>query len=217
MTPSTFVFVRHAEAEGNREHRFIGQGENPLSEEGRRQTEALTNRLISLPLTRLVSSDLRRCRDTIEPLSVAIGVDLELEPRFREIDNGEWQGLLPDEIAEGWPDLWERYRNGEDVQRPGGEKWAEVAARARVGFDELVETADGDTVVVCTHAGIIQALLTWAAGIETTQHFFRGPFGPLANGSLTTIAMPGPRVVAFNDVGHLDRGTAVSQLPFFET
>ncbi len=216
MTETTFLLVRHGEALGNEEHRFIGQSDTPLSSEGRRQAEAIADRLASQPVTRIVTSDLRRAYDTMVPLAERLGLPLELEPRFREIANGEWTGLLPEEIAAGWPDLWERYRGGEDVPRPGGEQWADVAVRARTAFEELSRRAMGELVAVGGHAGVTLALISWASGMAGNRNFFRGPFGPLANGSISVIRLPGPRVVAINDVGHLTAGVAGGSLPFFD-
>ena len=213
---ATFFLVRHGEAVGNRDHRFIGQSDTPLSEAGRRQAEAVAHRLARIPITAIVSSDLRRARDTMTPLSGLLGIEIELEPRFREIANGEWTGLLPDEISARWPDLWERYRGGEDVPRPGGERWADVAIRARAAFKELAATRQGALVAIGAHAGVGLALITWAAGLEDRQNYFRGPFGPLANGSISVIRFPGPQVVAVNDIGHLEQGTLPEEpLPFF--
>ena len=173
--------------------------------------------MASLSITRIVSSDLRRSLDTAAPLAQLLDVSVEHDPRLREISNGEWTGLLPSEIEEGWPDLFARYRAGEDVPRPGGEQWAEVAARAVESIEELADNAaDGDVVAVFTHAGVGLALVNWAAGLDTATNFFRGPFGPLANGSITTLRTPGPRIVGVNDIGHLDPGRLPpDQLPFF--
>ena len=127
---ATLVVVRHGEAEGNHSHRFIGQSQMKLTEEGHRQAEVLAARLSSLPVTRLVSSDLVRCIATLEPLARVAGLPVETDPGLREIDNGEWTGLLPEEIRQGWPEMWSQYVAGGDVPRPGGERWIDVAGRA---------------------------------------------------------------------------------------
>ena len=54
----TLLLVRHGEAEGNLEHRFIGQTDVPLTDTGRAQIRTLTKRLVGLPITKVVSSDL---------------------------------------------------------------------------------------------------------------------------------------------------------------
>ncbi len=203
-TTVTLLVVRHAEAEGNRDHRFIGQSDVPLSPVGRRQAEALATRLAGEAVSRIVSSDLSRTIDTVTPLAAAIGLDVEPDPRLREIANGAWTGLLPSEIERQWPDLWNRYVSGEDVPRPGGERWADVRRRALAVIEQLVaDTAGEDTVVVATHGGPGLYMVAWAADLPVEGNVFRGPLGPLANASVSVLRAPERRLLSFNDVGHL--------------
>ncbi|HKY47554.1 MAG TPA: histidine phosphatase family protein [Acidimicrobiia bacterium] len=209
------LVIRHGHAEGNAEHRFIGQTDVPLDEVGHLQAEALANRLRSTPIDRIVSSDLRRTIDTISPLANAIGVSIERDPRLREISNGEWSGLLPAEIAARWPDLWAAYRMGEDVLRPGGEQWATV--RERVVASARHHAASGGVIVLCTHGGAALNLAMWAAGFPPGGNIFMGRLGALGNTSITTIEIltgDEVRLVGFNDVGHLAGATPDLRRPF---
>lgn len=198
------LVVRHGEAEGNREHRFIGQIDAPLTDHGRQQVKALTERLVAVGITRVVSSDLRRAAETVAPTAAALNLGVEHDRRWREIANGEWADLVAAEVAEGWPDLWSRYRDGEDVDRPGGECWGDVQARAVEAVKELVAGLDSnDTVLVGTHAGPALGILRWAIGLPPVGSVWRGPFGRLHNTSISTISLPGPRLHTVNDTGHL--------------
>ncbi len=195
------VLVRHGQAEGNREHRFIGQTDVPLTDLGRKQAAAVGLRLRSAQIDRVVSSDLSRATDTAAAIAGATGLTVEIEHRIREIHNGEWAGLTPDEIAEGWPDLWSRYRGGEDVPRPNGERWSDVRVRSVDIFKSLL-ASDAVTVVV-SHGGPIIVGALWASGLVIDGNVFRGPLGAVQNTSITVID-PGPKLTAFNDVGHLE-------------
>ena len=155
------LVVRHAHASGNAEHRFIGQQDVPLDDLGRAQTEALTQRLRALPVLRIVSSDLRRAIDTIAPTAARLGLTVKTDVRLREINNGEWTGRLPVEIAKDWPDLWTTYVAGADVPRPGGETWAAVRQRAVNAIEEYA--SDDGLIVLCTHGGPSLNLAAWAA------------------------------------------------------
>jgi probable phosphoglycerate mutase len=198
----TLLLVRHGEAEGNPEHRFIGQTDVPLTELGRAQVAALTGRLQHLPITRVVCSDLQRCVETVTPTAEALGLDVGTDRRLREVDNGEWNGLLADEIAAGWPELFERYRSGEDVLRPGGETWAGVAERVAEALGEIVaESARDDTVLIGAHAGPILATTLRATG-TARSNVFTGPFAALDHCSITGFVGSRMRLVTFNDTGH---------------
>jgi probable phosphoglycerate mutase len=212
---SIFLLIRHGEAEGNAERRFIGQTPVPLSELGERQASAVADRLASWPITRIISSDIPRALQTAEYLARATGLAVETEPGLREIANGEWSGLLPGQIAERWPDLWARYRAGEDVQRPGGERWADVGRRAVAAIDRIAgDTAPGEMIGVFSHGGPIMQILRWAVGRSPENHLYTGPFAALANTSISAVALPDPRVLGVNDIGHLDGLVRHPQLPF---
>ena len=209
------LVIRHGQAEGNLEHRFIGQTDVPLDEVGRAQSLALAERLKVAGIQRIVSSDLRRAVDTITPLAEAIGLSIYRDSRLREISNGEWSGLLPSEISARWPDLWAAYRNGEDVLRPGGEQWEIVRERV---VRAAREHADGDGVIaISTHGGPALNLALWAVGVPSGGNKFRGRLGALANTSITTIEINGEsgfaRLAGFNDVGHL-QATPSLRMPF---
>ncbi|MEX0667346.1 MAG: histidine phosphatase family protein [Acidimicrobiia bacterium] len=211
------LVIRHGHAEGNAEHRFIGQTDVPLDEIGRLQARALAGRLRVTAIDRIVSSDLSRAIDTITPLAEAIGVPIERDPRLREISNGEWSGLLPAEISARWPDLWVAYRAGEDVLRPGGEQWAVV--RERVVQAAREHASSGGVVVLCTHGGAALNLALWAAGFPAGGNIFIGRLGALGNTSITTIEVNAggedeARLVGFNDVGHLASATPDLRFPF---
>lgn len=206
----TVIVVRHGEAEGNLDHRFLGQTQVQLTALGRRQAEAIATRLRNEPVARIVASDLVRSVDTLRPLAATMGLTVQQDPRLREINNGEWSGLLPQEIAEGWPEMWADYIAGVDVPRPGGERWRDVSARVVPFVTELLDSEG--TMVIGTHGGPALILALWASGLSADGNIFRGRLAAVHNGSLTVIG-EGPRLVSFNDVGHL--GSAPDQrLPF---
>ena len=195
------LVVRHGHAAGNAEHRFIGQSDVPLDEKGHAQAQALCDRLAGHALSRIVSSDLRRAVDTVTPLAARLGLPIEVDPRLREINNGEWTGLLPEEIANRWPELWNDYITGADVERPGGETWGLVRERVVAAVTDIA-TANA-VALICTHGGPALNLARWALGIPPGGNVFRGPLGAVMNAAITTIDTDGPRLLSFNDAGHL--------------
>lgn len=201
---ATFLIVRHGEAEGNREHRFIGQADVPLSPIGRRQADAVSARLAGMPVDRIISSDLQRAVDTVRPAASELGLEIETDTRLREIDNGEWKGLLTTEIAQRWPALWARYSGGEDVARPHGETWADVRRRVVGALREIaIASPKNSLIVVSAHGGPAMALTSWACGLRPRGNLYQVPLVLPWNASITTIRAPNLHLIAFNDVGHL--------------
>jgi broad specificity phosphatase PhoE len=206
------IIIRHARAVGNPDHRFIGQLDVALDTLGRQQAEALARRLKTLSITRIVSSDLQRAVDTASPTATELGLVLETDVRLREINNGEWSGLLPSEIEDRWPEMWASYMGGADVKRPGGESWVEVRNRVIEAVQEHI--SGNELIAVFTHGGPALNLAIWAMGIPAGGNVFRGRMSALANTAITVIEMTGPRLLVFNDIGHLDGLLPDGGMPF---
>lgn len=194
------VLVRHGEAEGNRHHRLIGWSDVGLTAVGHEQAALVARRLRATDVTRIVASDLRRTMQTAEPLVRTLHVTAHPEPRLREIDNGAWTGFSPEQVASKWPELWQRYVDGEDVPRPDGERWADVRRRVVSAIEDYL--AEDGTTVIFTHGGPVVISAAWASGVQMEGNVFKGAIGPAENTSLCTI-VSGPRLVGYNDVGHL--------------
>lgn len=151
------VLVRHGQSEWNAQRRIQGQSGAGLTARGRSQAEHTAQWVASThPGARLVSSDLQRCRETAAPIAAALRTDVREDPQVRERSFGRWEGLALDEVEARDPELWVRWRSGEDVvAEVGGESGPDLARRVTVACAHHVRTAAGvaDTVVVVTHGG----------------------------------------------------------------
>jgi glucosyl-3-phosphoglycerate phosphatase len=204
------VIVRHGEADGNTERRLLGWLDVSLSAHGRDEAKAVAYRLAAFPVVRVISSDLARAWETAQPIAEGHGLEVTADPRLREIANGEWTGLLPEEVARRWPRRWDRLLRGDDFRRPGGESWAEVRARAVEAVTDIPLGGDDEVTVLVTHGGTALSILGWAAGLPPGRDAHAGPFAPLRTGSLSVLALPGVWIVAVNDTGHLPGPAAPS-------
>ncbi|CAN5563177.1 hypothetical protein BH10ACT3_BH10ACT3_13790 [soil metagenome] len=79
----TTYLVRHASA-GHRDEGDPLDHDRPLDETGRVQAEKLADWLRHLPINRIVSSPYPRCRQTVEPLAAALGLEVEVLPELAE-------------------------------------------------------------------------------------------------------------------------------------
>ena len=83
---SRIYLIRHARPAST----WGGDDEDPgLDDVGLRQANDVSEALLALPShvrpTRVVSSPLRRCRETAEPFARALGVVVEIDPAVGEI------------------------------------------------------------------------------------------------------------------------------------
>jgi len=150
--------LRHAPTDWNAEKRLQGRSDQPLSVAGEIQARAW--RLPpALAGFRWLTSPLLRARRTAELL----GVEAEVEPAVVELDFGDWEGRILDEIRAADPTgTAANEARGLDFRPPGGESPRDVQARLTPLLRRLA-AEERDTTIV-THKGVIRALLSLATG-----------------------------------------------------
>ena len=123
----------------------------------------------SLPAaTRIVSSDLSRCRILANAIAARTGLPCTFDPRWREQSFGAWEGKRWDEVdGRDYLDRWTT------ATPPGGESIGDVQARVAAA---LADSGDGTLVVA--HAGPIRCALAVTRGIGIAEAFeIEVPFG----------------------------------------
>jgi broad specificity phosphatase PhoE len=168
VTARRVVVLRHGETDHNAARIWQGHLDTQLSEVGLRQADAVGPAIAALSPNRIVSSDLARARLTAESVGRACGIPVDLDPRFREIDVGAWQGLTAAEVADGWPQVQDALARGEDVRRGDhGETGSEVAQRVGAALTEHLEAlGPGECLVVSTHGASGRVAAAWLLGLE---------------------------------------------------
>ncbi len=167
------ILIRHLQQVQVGEPIFLGQTDLPLSEESRAGAAACRAALARLKPNAAVihTSDLLRARKTAELLqeggSGIFGREagVEAHPFLREIHLGDWDGKTVREIQNAFPEAYEQ--RGRDMAgfkgSPGGENFFDLQYRALRGLVPLIESADGEDLVVVTHLGVIRMLQAdWA-------------------------------------------------------
>jgi len=155
-----FLLIRHAQSEWNAALRWQGHADPPLSETGRLQARNLARGLAGEQVDVLYASDLKRAAQTAAILGEAIRQEPTLDPRLRELDIGEWEGLVRAEIEDRWPDLLRQFDTEDPDTRPtGGETRRELAARVRSFVSEIAARHPAGRVAIVSHLGVIESLL----------------------------------------------------------
>lgn len=163
MTGATLLLIRHAESDWNAAGRWQGRGDPGLSPRGRRQARELARRLADEAVGALVTSDLRRARETAEVVGGALGLTPGVDPRLRELDVGDWTGLNRSQIEARAAGALRRFEGGDpDARAGGGESRRELERRARAAAASIAASHSGRRVAVVTHLGVIRSLLPGA-------------------------------------------------------
>ncbi len=156
--------VRHGATDWNVTKRAQGTADIPLNELGEMQALHTAEELSEVDVDAVYTSDLQRACYTAEAIARAHGLDVIKEPRFREIDQGEWTGLTVDEIRARWPEKWGPARHYNT--RPGGESPQQVRDRALSALKDVVEKHPDEHVVIVSHGGTIRWISAEALGYD---------------------------------------------------
>lgn len=170
---ATVILLRHgrtgANADGVLAGRLAGVG---LDDRGDAQVAAAASRLAAVPLAAIVSSPLRRCRQTADavarahPAGLRVGTDTGLS----ECDYGEWQGRPLKQLAK--ERLWRTVQEQPaSAVFPGGESMLAMQARAVAAVRRRdaglgQQHGAGAVWVAVSHGDVIKSVLADALGMH---------------------------------------------------
>jgi probable phosphoglycerate mutase len=169
-----------------------------LSDDGRRQAEAVAARIAALPgVAAVYTSPLERARETAAPIARACARPLRVERGLLECDVGDWTGEPLARLMRK-PEWKAVQRHPSGFRFPRGESFVEMQARVTGTLGRLVARHKGRTVVAVFHADPIKAAVAHALGIHLDL-FQRIAIAPA---SVTAVAYRdrGPTVLTVNSM-----------------
>lgn len=194
------LLVRHGETLSNREMRYLGSSDEPLSAAGVEQADRVAAALAALRVDLVYASPLIRATDTGRKIAAARGVELGIEPRLREQCFGRWEGLTRAEVMEKEREALLRWEADLGEAPPDGESLRSVQERMLDLTGELAQGHPGAWIALVSHVGPIKALLCAALGapLATARRMFLDP-------ATLSVVDWGDRPVVrlFNDHSHL--------------
>lgn len=185
MSTRQVVLWRHGRTQWNVEGRVQGQSDIPLDEVGVAQAKAAASRLAALRPDRIVSSDLVRAADTARALGDLTGSEVELDPRLRELNFGEREGLTWREAWTTFPEGMKAWVEGDETQIPGSETHRQAGDRFAAALHDLLEDLPPEGVMVVVAHGAV--LRTGACAFLDIPEVHWGTFGGLGNCSWSVL------------------------------
>lgn len=198
---TTILLARHGESDWNRDQRWQGHADRPLTELGRRQARELAERLSDTGLHAIYSSDLRRAQETAEIVARAQGLDVRTTPALREVDVGSWSGLTRTEAQQRQPDAYRRWLAGEEGW-DDGETYAELSDRVLRAVREMAAAHRGQRVLLVAHGGSIRAVHAAALGVDVHTYRRLQPVEP--NATLSAVCVEDGRLTELCRAEDLD-------------
>ena len=161
------LLLRHAETDWNRERRFQGGRDVPLSATGRQQAESAARLLAATRLDAFRNQHaVRNARDTAAIIAAPHGLAVQEAAAFREMGFGEWEGLTRDEVRERFADANRAWvETPHEATWSGAETLAAVRTRALAGLAALRAAHQGQTICLVTHGITGRLLILEALGL----------------------------------------------------
>lgn len=159
---TTIDLLRHGACQGGEIYR--GRTDVQLSAEGWQQMEQAVS--AATDWQRIITSPLLRCREFAEHCAGRFNLPLQVDVALQEMDFGEWEGRLLQEVWQENPDLVARfYDDPGAVTPPGGESTADAQSRVVAAWQALLQQCLGDRLLLVCHGGVIRLLLGHVLGM----------------------------------------------------
>lgn len=174
--PTTLLLVRHGETDHTRDKKFSGRGgDDPgLNEDGRAQVRATAAWLepIAEQVDVVVTSPLRRTRETADILAAVLRKPVEVEDGIAEAAFGTWDGLTFADARALDEAVFDKWIGSFDLPAGGnGESVHDVLVRVTQARDRLLAAHAGKTVLVASHVTPIKLLLKLALDMPVESIF----------------------------------------------
>lgn len=154
----TIYFVRHGESEGNTGKVWSGN-DTVLSAKGREQSEFMGQRAKNIMFDVLISSTMRRARETAEIIADATGHALILSDLFTERRRPTAIMNVPHSVeTDAINAQWHQTMYISGVRELDGENFDDLTVRAREAL-QYVAQRDEDVLMIVTHGFFLRVLM----------------------------------------------------------
>lgn len=165
----TIYLIRHGETEWNRDLRFQGHQDSPLTDTGKKQAQVLALRMQGVAFDKLYASDLGRALETAATIARLTHHDICQDARLRERNYGVLEGLTEETIKEQFPEVLTRLRNGDpEYIIPQGESHRQHYQRNMDFWHETMRRPETKIAVVA-HGGVLDSFFRNICGLALGQ------------------------------------------------
>ena len=178
------ILVRHALTVDNQRSRLSGHIDSSVSEEGKEQTEKITNYLKDFEIDKIYTTTSSRTKDTVKKLSKLKSIEIIEKESLKEISFGDFEGLTFKDIENIYPEEFQdMIKKGYEYKYPNGESLIESYNRVCTELDNIISNNDNQTILICSHGGTIRNIITYLISNSYKYHWnFK-----IDNGSVTIL------------------------------
>lgn len=166
------ILLRHLQSQWNKENRFTGWTDVPLSTEGIKSAQETAQKLAGFEIDKIYTSPLIRNKETVSLIldnlnkkDLSVVIDKALDER----NYGQLQGLNKDEVRKKYGAEQVRlWRRSWDVTPPGGESLQDVYKRAVPFFKNYIEKdlRTGKNILVVASHNSLRAIVKYIENLS---------------------------------------------------
>lgn len=191
------LFIRHGETDYNKKNLYYGHSNPGINETGIQQLKSTRKKLEKLneKIDIVFSSDLKRCRESLELLEIDKNIERHFSKNLRELNFGNLEGKTYKEIEREFPHyINEMKNNWRYFKAEGGESLADMQQRVSKKIDKIKMENQDKKILIVAHSGVIQSLIS--------HYLFNNLDGywqfKLDNGSITKMTVMDDNFIYFN-------------------
>ncbi|MDP1796390.1 MAG: histidine phosphatase family protein [Planctomycetaceae bacterium] len=162
--------IRHGSTGPNECRPFVLQGceiNGPLTELGRRQSQAVGRFLSRYRIHAVYASSLLRAQETAAAIAAPHDLPVQVRSELRECSVGQWEGKSWEAIQAADRDGHDRFfADPVNTPHPGGESYLDLLNRVRPTINELLAKHVGQNIVVVAHNLANRVYLAELVGID---------------------------------------------------
>lgn len=156
--------VRHGQTEWNVKHKFQGQANSELTQQGVDEAimlgESLKDRNEKIDF--IIASPLKRTMHTTQLINKSLNLDVEYDDRLMEISVGDFEGKIFEEEQKNYSDLFKTIRTYPyETPYPNGESIKDVFNRIKSFVDEIKGKYNDKNIMLVVHGVVIKCLYTY--------------------------------------------------------
>lgn len=171
-----FYIFRHGQSSYNLAGRTQGRtNDSVLTELGREQAREVGEKLKGRGIEVIITSPLKRAKETAKLANLALDVPVLTDDRFIEVNVGEIEGMHYTEIQEKFGEKYQQWRSldcrYEDMCFEGGETKKQVRQRVFGGLEDYAQNSAYDTLAISSHGIMLsQVLIAMKVGVVDVKN-----------------------------------------------
>jgi isoleucyl-tRNA synthetase len=137
----------------------------PLLEKGKKKIRKLVKKLKEENIDVIYSSDSLRASQTAEIVAEEVGLEINFDPRLRDINLGVYKNKERKEFRRNFPKTLERFKK----RVPGGENWSDVKKRVLDFVKEVDGKHEGKNILIVGHGDPLWLLEGAVKGLNNKE------------------------------------------------